>query len=343
MRNIPPQVNNIAHMNNHFAKFGSLVNVQVQFEGDPASALVTFASTAEAEAAFNSAEAVLGNRFIKMFYHFSAPPSSRGGFQGGPPRTVKDRLGRSSGGGEGGEQVKYEGDILTKTISNTPEKSEEQQEEEAKQKSEEKAAAIAAIKKNQEVLEAKAQLKKEAEAKRAEQVKMAQELQRSKQDLLEKLIEEQKKLILKVEEAKPEEKAGLMRLVKSLSDSIDKAREEIKKVVVAAAGAAQVRKSPAELQKELLDAELELHQAQQDGSDASAEIQKKVNRLRVEAAKSGVLATSRPPRAGALARGFSRGGGRPGGYFRGGRGGAAARRMVRRGGRFIFQVSVLLV
>lgn len=70
VRNIPPNQNNIAHINNHFAKFGNLVNVQVQFEGDPASALVTFSTVAEAEEAFNSPDAVLGNRFIKMFYHY---------------------------------------------------------------------------------------------------------------------------------------------------------------------------------------------------------------------------------------------------------------------------------
>ena len=42
-----------------------------------------------------------------------------------------------------------------------------------------------------------------------------------------------------------------------------------------------------QLQKELLDAELELFQAQQDGSEKAPELQKKVNLLRVEAAKSG--------------------------------------------------------
>jgi RNA-binding protein 26 len=91
VRNIPTQVNNIAHLNNHFARYGTLVNVQVQFEGDPASALVTFSNTEEATSAFNSAEAVLGNRFIKMFYHYSRHPQS-----------VKDRLGGGGGGGGGG-------------------------------------------------------------------------------------------------------------------------------------------------------------------------------------------------------------------------------------------------
>jgi hypothetical protein len=41
VRNIPPTFNTIAHLNNHFARFGSLINVQVHFEGDPASALVS--------------------------------------------------------------------------------------------------------------------------------------------------------------------------------------------------------------------------------------------------------------------------------------------------------------
>ncbi len=189
------------------------------------------------------------------------------------------------------------------------------------------------------MLEQKAQMKKEAEEKRAEQVKKVQELQKSKQGLLEKLIEEQKKLILKIEESKkPEEKAEIMKLVKSLSASIDKAREDIKRAVSGAQQ--QQRKSPTELQKELLDAELELHQAEQDGSEARQEVQKKVNRLRLEAARLGVLATSKPPRGSPMgARGFFP----RGGYVRGGRGtfyaprGTRGGRFIRRGGRFMYQ------
>ena len=33
VRNIPPSLNNIGLMNNHFGRFGTLVNVQVHFEG----------------------------------------------------------------------------------------------------------------------------------------------------------------------------------------------------------------------------------------------------------------------------------------------------------------------
>ena len=57
------------------------MNVQVHFEGDPASALISYSNSAEAEAAINAPEAVLANRFIKVFYH---QPS---------PTNVRDRLG----------------------------------------------------------------------------------------------------------------------------------------------------------------------------------------------------------------------------------------------------------
>ena len=94
VRNIPPSLNNIGLMNNHFGRFGTLVNVQVHFEGiifrqcgdissvfkclpfcagDPASALISFSSPMEAEAAMNSSEAVLANRFIRVFYHQDKP------------------------------------------------------------------------------------------------------------------------------------------------------------------------------------------------------------------------------------------------------------------------------
>ena len=77
----------------------------------------------EAEAAFNAPDAVLGNRFIKMFFHHDRHNI----------KSVKDRLGvagpkkveEAKAAGEGGE------------------------EEEKAKKEEEKAQAIAAIKKNQ--------------------------------------------------------------------------------------------------------------------------------------------------------------------------------------------------
>ena len=90
-------------MNNHFGKFGTLVNVQVHFEGDPASALITFSDPSEAESAMNCSDAVIANRFIKVFYHNSSP------------KTIKDRLGNSS---QNDGKVELSGDTLTKTFVN---------------------------------------------------------------------------------------------------------------------------------------------------------------------------------------------------------------------------------
>jgi RNA-binding protein 26 len=47
-----------------------------------------------------------------------------------------------------------------------------------------------------------------------------------------------------------------------------------------------------QVQKDLLDAELELFKAQQEGADTE-DIQKRVNHLKVEAAMIGVLPTSK--------------------------------------------------
>ena len=104
VRNIPGELNSITHLNGHFSRYGNLVNVQVrtdkkhiyinvniqhclytsvicifsssvlyigdilpmqvQFEGDPGSALVTFSSNEEAGSAFTTSEAVMNNRQV---------------------------------------------------------------------------------------------------------------------------------------------------------------------------------------------------------------------------------------------------------------------------------------
>eukprot|EP00095_Tigriopus_kingsejongensis_P000423 maker-scaffold171_size289870-snap-gene-1.32 protein:Tk00423 transcript:maker-scaffold171_size289870-snap-gene-1.32-mRNA-1 annotation:"rna-binding protein 26" len=296
VRNIPPNMNNIAHLNNHFARFGNLVNVQVQFEEDPGSALVTFTSPGEASTAYNSPDAVLGNRFIRMHFYYS-PEEKFGGHKT-----------HHASGADG---------------QNAPpeiEKTADEIEAEELRKSEAKAAAIAAVQKNQEMLEIKSRLKREQEERQQENLKKVTQIQKSKQDLLEKLIGEQKTVIETIESRKgslkPEEKASMMTVLKKLSSSIEKAREDVKQAMQIGA----VRKGPAELQKALLDAELELFQAQQDGSESVESIQMRVNHLRIEAAKTGNLPTSFSPRG---MRGGYRGRHQRGYFaprFRGGRG-----------------------
>ncbi|MEE6470915.1 hypothetical protein FKM82_009115, partial [Ascaphus truei] len=69
LRRIPPEMNNISKLNEHFSKFGTLVNLQVAYEGDREGALIQFATYDEAKKAISSTEAVLNNRFIKMYWH----------------------------------------------------------------------------------------------------------------------------------------------------------------------------------------------------------------------------------------------------------------------------------
>ncbi|VDM56181.1 unnamed protein product [Angiostrongylus costaricensis] len=69
VKKIPPELNNIAKLNEHFAAFGSIVNMQVRFNGEVDAALITYASRHEAMSAYKSPQPVLNNRFIKVFFY----------------------------------------------------------------------------------------------------------------------------------------------------------------------------------------------------------------------------------------------------------------------------------
>jgi len=303
VRNIPPELNTITHLNGHFSRFGNLVNVQVQFEGDPGSALVTFGTTDEATSGFNSAEAVMNNRFIKVFWHMDKGH-------------VKDRLGTSTNP----NMVLVHEDRITKTISNeggAGQPGGEGEDESPEKAKEDKEKAILAIQKNQEMLQTKHDLLKKAEEMRKNAMVKQEGLLKSKHDLLDGLIEQQKALIVKLEKGKgvikAEEKAKIMKLLKDLSASIDRTREDIKTSINVSSSSKS--RSRTDIQKELLDAEMELFTQQQDGGSETGsetqDIQQKVNNLRIEAAKSGILPTSRPPRG----RGGYRGRGGRGGMY----------------------------
>lgn len=64
--NIPNELNTIDKLNGHFKKFGTVVNITVKPEKN--KAFVQFTSNDEAYKAFSSPEAVLENRFIKVFW-----------------------------------------------------------------------------------------------------------------------------------------------------------------------------------------------------------------------------------------------------------------------------------
>lgn len=74
VRKIPRDLNNITKLNEHFSKFGTIVNIQVVFGGDPEAALIQYTINDEARRAISSTEAVLNNRFIRVHWHREATP-----------------------------------------------------------------------------------------------------------------------------------------------------------------------------------------------------------------------------------------------------------------------------
>lgn len=68
IRKIPPRLNTIGSLNKHFSRFGTVVKINVCYENDPESALIQFSNRFEATAAIRSTDAVLNNRFIKVYW-----------------------------------------------------------------------------------------------------------------------------------------------------------------------------------------------------------------------------------------------------------------------------------
>eukprot|EP01080_Neovahlkampfia_damariscottae_P011538 gene11538-4791_t len=64
--NIPPELNNIETLNGHFKKFGSILNINIKKDAKKAD--IQFGSNREAYLAWKSPDAVLDNRFIKVFW-----------------------------------------------------------------------------------------------------------------------------------------------------------------------------------------------------------------------------------------------------------------------------------
>jgi hypothetical protein len=69
LRRVPRHLNNISKINAHFQKFGSIMNIQVGALGDQEAALLQFSSHAEAKRAHDCPEAVFNNRFIRVYWH----------------------------------------------------------------------------------------------------------------------------------------------------------------------------------------------------------------------------------------------------------------------------------
>ncbi|XP_066572962.1 RNA-binding protein 27 isoform X2 [Amia ocellicauda] len=320
VRKIPRDLNNITKLNEHFSKFGTIVNIQVVFGGDPEAALIQYTANEEARRAISSTEAVLNNRFIRVYWHREnneqqhqqaqtqtapvAPPHANVHKVINKPHnpgsyvlnkmTLKHRLGATAGNKVDSLQSNTD-PSLAMTNSTSLQKGPYSS---AVMKMTSKPMAKAT-----KVLEAH-----EAVKKKQETLKLQQDMRKKKQEMLEKQIECQKVLINRLEKnknMKPEERAGIMKTLKDLAEMISQLKDEMKPATNTSVKSAQP-KTKIDAQKELLDAELDFHKKLSSGEDTT-DLKKKLSQLQVEAARLGLIPAGRGKVTPGRGRGRGRG------------------------------------
>lgn len=203
-------------------------------------------------------------------------------FTGGQRPSVKERLGAAVTTPNKVDDNEYVPTRRATEEQQPPQQQQQQVSQPLAPVSATKAAMVAdkvlAIKKNQEMLAAKETLKKKQEEKRKEAMKLTADLRKRKQELLDKQLIELKSLIERAEKS-PDQKDAIMETIKTVQSSIDSLRKDLStgnnngQANTVAPTKPQI-KTREQAQKEILDAELDLMTAQQEGQD-STELQKK--------------------------------------------------------------------
>uniref|UniRef100_A0A8K9V7R8 RNA binding motif protein 26 n=1 Tax=Oncorhynchus mykiss TaxID=8022 RepID=A0A8K9V7R8_ONCMY len=332
---IPQGLNNISKLNQHFSKFGTIVNLQVTYGNDPEGALIQFDSHEEAKRALQSPEAVLNNRFIRVLWHCEDEMGhllslTEPVVQVQQPATslkqsVKDRLGplpadcsEPNQDSRVASQNDFKSNLSMKERLGFASKPGSTPSGPAGKvfststgltKTVYNMAALKAAQKT--ALFAGVTATEEAMKNKQEALRLQQEMRKKKQEILEKHIETQKLLICKLEKnktMKAGDKAVIMTTLGTLTKSITKLQQEIKGLSNPS-GVRGAPKSKAQAQKELLDTELDLYKKTQSGED-TVQLKIRYTQLQLEAAKRGILAPGRGRGAHARGRGGLRGRGR---------------------------------
>ncbi len=167
-----------------------------------------------------------------------------------------------------------------------------------------------------------------------EVAKISTSLVKQRALLLEKQIEQQKKLIMKLEQGKDtlraEERDKLRDTIRSLQTSIEATKRELAACTAAKAAAPPKPRTKQDVEKAVLDTELELYSKQGTGTPEAVELEQKLENLkRLATAMGATTATTAMPPATAVMRPA----GGVGPVFRG-RGAMRARPYGYRGGRF---------
>lgn len=314
LRKVPRGLNTIAHLNNHFAKFGKIVNIQVSYEGDPEAAIVTFSTHAEANVAYRSTEAVLNNRFIKVFWHNDSSGADVG---------QMNQMGGGGGGGgrknasqyhlhnvpavptpnADGAKISNANPLTEAGAGNIGTPATEQANTAAPASMRLKlntttaggsaggAAGAGAPGSGRPLNPAAnaASIRKKQEEQQKAVHQLANGLRKRKQELLQSYMKQMKtalELVERMDQQDPQ-RAPTLQTIKVLQMTIDKLRKEIKADQDQLQAQMQqqqqqqqppVKKTKEQQKKELLDMELELIAQQQEGNDTTA-IQKRLEEL----------------------------------------------------------------
>lgn len=306
LRKVPRGLNSIAHLNNHFCKFGKIVNIQVTYEGDPEAAIVTFSTHAEANVAYRSTEAVLNNRFIKVFWHTPA---------NGATGTTIDGNHNSTGAQKDGDmtvnhrKLSHSQYSLNNTVPANPISASTDATKAAATastpntmpftKSSPAAGTVAPasslstnrLRNNNRINRQPEAIRKKKEDQVKAAVQMAHGLHKRKHELLQGYLKQMRTcvdLVERLDSADPQ-RTQLLTTVKTLQVNIDTLNKEIasdqaqitaqiQPTAPSAATQHPFKKSKEMQKKELLDLELELIAQQQEGNDTTA-IQKRLEEL----------------------------------------------------------------
>ncbi|XP_034535546.1 RNA-binding protein 26 isoform X2 [Notolabrus celidotus] len=306
VRQIPAELNNISKLNEHFSKFGTIVNLQVAYNNDPEGALIQFASPDEAKRAMQSTEAVLNNRFIRVHWFRDDGSDGQSHSQQNPlqpampsatslKQSVKDRLGpllsaNSEPSQDSSVASQNPSKVSVKDRLGLPSAKPAAPVEKVFSTS----MGLTKTVYNPAALKAVQKTSEENLKKKQEALRLQQDVRKKKQEILEKHIETQKLLISKLEKnkaMKADDKAKIMETLGMLTKSITKLQEEIKGIS-SSSNLLRTAKSKTQAQKELLDAELDLFKKTQAGED-TAMLKLKYTQLQIEAAKRGLLSPGR--------------------------------------------------
>nr|XP_057943868.1 RNA-binding protein 27 isoform X3 [Doryrhamphus excisus] len=329
VRNIPPDLNTITKLNEHFSKFGTIVNIQVVFGGDPEAALIQFTTNEEARRAMYCVEAVLNNRFINMRWHrkssmLGVHPLEQisGSTVAGPQQGIKQHNPAAyvlnkhrSPVAVGATSTPDNPNPITEAANVAPAPAPTNTQKGPSYASNPLKLSSKCLGKTAKALEAQEALKKKQEA-----LKLQNDLRKKKQEMLKTQIECQKALINRLEKnrgMKPEERANIMKTLKELTEKIDQLQNEMNPASQAPKANHNQPKTKTDAQKELLDAELDFHKKMSSGEDTT-DLKRKLGMLQKEATQLGILRSptgqgrgrgrgKTPPEAGTAHMGRARG------------------------------------